>query len=466
MAILLRSPFTNVSDNELYDYLVDKKECKELTKINNDLKEILSNNSLTKALDYLWYDTGYRLSVFNKKANYNIIQDSYDYLWSIALQYEQDNKSLEDFLTYLKDNLNKNTVNSDLKFYGKSSDGVKIMTIHKSKGLEFPIVFVVGCGSKLVSDKSINFIFKDNNLFFNKFPRDNQTYIGNTYKEEIKKEELAEAKRVYYVAFTRAQSYLFITGEYKIKNSGEIYNNNSLLNLLINRGYDLDISKNTVPVIIEDSVDKEKTKNLDINKLTDLKVNTNDYDYTKEAKSASKLEDEYVDGDKTILKEYNFDKSLEKNGLITNFGTYVHKMISLKINGEDVNKELCEKEYDNTNLPKKEKDSIIKATLKMITNLFNNTKFKSMLSKDVYSEFEFTYCNDTGLYHGAIDFFVRSKSNPIVLDFKTDKSMTKEKHKNQLNLYREVSNSLLGVENTKAYVYYLREEGDKALVEV
>lgn len=91
-------------------------------------------------------------------------------------------KDIKEFLHYIKLNIAKNKENS-----GKT-DNVKLMTIHKSKGLEFPIVFVSGCSDGLLP--------------------------------HIRNENPDDEKRLFYVAITRAEKELYLL------HSGRLNGNN------------------------------------------------------------------------------------------------------------------------------------------------------------------------------------------------------------------------------------------------
>ncbi|MBO4212794.1 MAG: UvrD-helicase domain-containing protein [Clostridia bacterium] len=94
---------------------------------------------------------------------------------------------------------------------------VSVMTIHKSKGLEFPVVFVAFCGNSF-SDKSIKGdILKDRERVVFNF-KDHETLskivspFTSAMKQKIKKDEIEERMRVLYVALTRAKERLYVTG--------------------------------------------------------------------------------------------------------------------------------------------------------------------------------------------------------------------------------------------------------------
>lgn len=92
------------------------------------------------------------------------------------------------------------------------------MTIHKSKGLEFPIVFVAGMGKRfnMQDARSSVVLHPDLGIGLEAIDLDSRTKSPSLIKKVIQKEEvmdsLAEELRVLYVAFTRAKEKLIITG--------------------------------------------------------------------------------------------------------------------------------------------------------------------------------------------------------------------------------------------------------------
>jgi ATP-dependent helicase/nuclease subunit A len=91
-------------------------------------------------------------------------------------------------------------------------DAVKIMTIHASKGLEFPIVFVPGLEEPFYHASGENLIFEHNGMFFYKSePESSIRNEDDDFLLHLAKEE-EEQKRLFYVAVTRAEEVLVLTG--------------------------------------------------------------------------------------------------------------------------------------------------------------------------------------------------------------------------------------------------------------
>ena len=125
------------------------------------------------------------------------------------------------FLTYL-DRTAKNQ--SRLRMAAAppmDADAVRIMTIHRSKGLEFPVVFLAGAGSRFNLkdlDRTV-LLHKDMGAGLQRFDRDRlcrwPTLYWYALRQRILRESLAEEARLLYVAMTRARDRLIITGAVK-----------------------------------------------------------------------------------------------------------------------------------------------------------------------------------------------------------------------------------------------------------
>ncbi|MCR5101172.1 MAG: UvrD-helicase domain-containing protein, partial [Butyrivibrio sp.] len=128
------------------------------------------------------------------------------------------NRSILDFTHYI-DNLKKKDVDyGEADVTGENADTVKIMTIHKSKGLEFPVVFLGMTGKKFNDMDTRNKVIMDNDLgmAFTDFSFDERFKSEWVYKKfiaaNIKRNMKAEEQRVLYVALTRAKEKLIIVG--------------------------------------------------------------------------------------------------------------------------------------------------------------------------------------------------------------------------------------------------------------
>ena len=139
-------------------------------------------------------------------------------LFERAKQYETASfKGLFNFINFMeKVKLGSSDLGS-AKLISENEDVVRIMSIHKSKGLEFPIVFLVSCGTSFnMMDLNADILLNQNlGLGVKYINYDKQikydTVSKLALKEKILEENLSEEMRVLYVALTRAKEKLFIT---------------------------------------------------------------------------------------------------------------------------------------------------------------------------------------------------------------------------------------------------------------
>ena len=127
-------------------------------------------------------------------------------------------KGLFHFVRYIE-HLRKYDVDyGEANVEDEESQNVRIMTIHKSKGLEFPIVFVAGMGKgfNMQDAKSTVALHARLGVGLDAVDMEERTRCPSVIKKIIQREEtldtLGEELRVLYVAFTRAKEKLIITG--------------------------------------------------------------------------------------------------------------------------------------------------------------------------------------------------------------------------------------------------------------
>lgn len=141
-------------------------------------------------------------------------------LYEYARRFESSSfKGLYNFIRYVNDLIAKGARLEDAKVYSDASDTVKLMTIHQSKGLEFPVVFICGCAKKF-NDRDLN----ENVVVEPKlgaavklldstgFARCD-TPVRQAISAKLADSLYEEEMRVLYVAMTRARERLYLTGK-------------------------------------------------------------------------------------------------------------------------------------------------------------------------------------------------------------------------------------------------------------
>ncbi|HHT9139582.1 MAG: UvrD-helicase domain-containing protein [Planctomycetes bacterium] len=132
---------------------------------------------------------------------------------------------LPQFLRAIRDLRVTETRESEAPTDLEAGDVVKILTIHKAKGLEFPVVAVADMGRDQRSYPSDILFSKKGGLGLKIMnPLTNRPEVTATFGEieqEIKEKEKGEEERVLYVALTRAQEHLILSGSYTKKTKSD-----------------------------------------------------------------------------------------------------------------------------------------------------------------------------------------------------------------------------------------------------
>ncbi|MFR3071936.1 MAG: 3'-5' exonuclease, partial [Paeniclostridium sp.] len=190
----------------------------------DDLKELQEKSMYMSTDEFLWYiytNSGYYAYVgalpagTQRQANLKV-------LFERAKQFESTSfKGLFNFINFIKKLKRSNSDMGSAKTLGENANVVRIMSIHKSKGLEFPVVICAGMGKNFNTQD-----FKKNILYHHKLGYGPQLVDYNrkisypsiakeALKTIINMENLSEEMRVLYVAFTRPKEKLIITGSIK-----------------------------------------------------------------------------------------------------------------------------------------------------------------------------------------------------------------------------------------------------------
>lgn len=526
---VLRSPIGQFTDNELieirienskdsfYNALISNEKLKEkISKFLELVEDFRTKQEYLKLDELIWYiyeKTGY-LNYVSLMKNGNIKVANLRMLFEKARDYEQGSfKGLYNFINFIDKVTKGNTDMGAPKLIGENENVIRIMSIHKSKGLEFPVVFLCGTGNQFnMLDLNDNILIHSELGLGPKYINYKRRIIYNTLakeaiKHQIKKEIQEEEMRLLYVALTRSREKLIITGVDKnlkksIKEKEEllqIFENKvtteiakksktylewiEIVNLADKRMKDLiDVyeHKKNESLDIEKEEQKQKIIEIEereINKQIDeiLTWKYPDEELTKiEGKSSvSKLTKETENEE--IKVEIKKPKFLEGELPLSKaeIGTTVHlvmQKLDFKQNYtiEKIEQLLEELEQKGI-ITIQQKEAVSK---QKILAFAESKLFKEISqTKKVYKEQPF-YINipvkelyesksdENILVQGIIDLYYITENGEVVLvDYKTDyvpenkASYLKEKYQNQLNLYKRALEQALGKKVARTYIY-------------
>ena len=486
---VLRSPFVNMSDEAIERIAFNLKnnikkeeglEEKEKDKLNyfysllSGLKALETGSSISAIIHYLWFDLGYRYSIETESGNENY-SEHYDYLYSAAVDAEKNNRNLVEFLERLRPKLGKVSDYKDLAVLKEDRRGVTIETIHKSKGLEYPIVIVSDIAGKNAGNKFVVSALPSGLPLFPYYLTD-EGKLKNTLSVVTKKEdnkiENAETKRVLYVAATRSMHHLIFTsvlGKTGVKDDGivkrpqkESYN--SMLQYLV-EGIDFTLENGSPLIETIEYERRDYSVYREREKKKKTKIKKEWYESEREYEEKRERErigvTELIKEDSTLsggerLSELPSDKILrrgssaeESEDRITSFGTLVHYLIECAIKKED--EDLSQYFKDD-----RERDEIIECAYLLKNNFLSSPFYKTLLAYELFPERKFLIKDGDYIVEGIIDLLCVSKEKIIIVDYKTDSVKDKEKHRLQLEYYKKALSTIYSGKEIETYLFYLR----------
>ncbi|MDR2072070.1 MAG: UvrD-helicase domain-containing protein [Spirochaetaceae bacterium] len=240
---LLRSPFVRLSedaftlcmlaDTPVFDEGLDAKlppqdreRYREARRCYRELLAELQDLPLSSLLTKLWYEYGYRHEALWSRFS-QVYLDLYDLVFEQARTIEARGRGLVEFLDYLEDVALGKEKPGDSILPSGGEGGVRLMSIHRCKGLEFPIVFLYGCGRRedTALDRGLSLFSRRWGVSL-RLPQTEELPGAEDYfyleeKEDHKRKTLAELRRLLYVAMTRAESELYLTAGIPKQNKAE-----------------------------------------------------------------------------------------------------------------------------------------------------------------------------------------------------------------------------------------------------
>jgi ATP-dependent helicase/nuclease subunit A len=183
--------------------------------------EKASKETVSTLVSELWYTEGYRYETeWNPRTQ--VYRGLYDYLFHLAAKAEADELGLAAFTDSIQALRESGERLRDIDIPLERSGAVRLMTVHKSKGLEFPVVFLCCCGSHGRSGGDSADVYETGSagVSFNPpmppecsgIPGVRRNFFYERSSAEEHRKKTAELRRLLYVAMTRAERELYLTG--------------------------------------------------------------------------------------------------------------------------------------------------------------------------------------------------------------------------------------------------------------
>jgi exodeoxyribonuclease V beta subunit len=294
------------------------------------------------------------------------------------------------------------------------SDGVRVLTVHKSKGLEFKHVIVLDrLGKKKASSDPIIYEYEGTHLQNIYLRQKNRSSFDKKYEMAIKKENKASLEddlNALYVAFTRAESSLHI-------------------------------------------IQKEKNSKFDILSLKEFKSGKLSIEKPKnrQQKSYEPLEYEaiYYGQQKELLES---EDEIERDYDAITFGLALHYTLEMM---SDFSENSLQGAMESTinRYGSLLDESALESIRRRVLHVIKNEEFKKLTDAEIYKEQPISYEGEIRY----LDLLVKHKECWVVIDYKSSKEYS-DKHIKQLQFYKKALEGITN-ERVEAYLYYLLDEG-------
>ena len=405
---IVRSFLFEYSDEKIFDLFLNNSFKED--KLYKELRKINIDSITVKELLYYIIDNFDIIANLNKIGDVNNNLTLLEYIINYVDTKEEIGYTPYDFADYLEDIISKNY---DINYSRKKdeSNSVKIMTIHKSKGLEYSICYYAGLYNKFnISEIKERFLFDNKYGIVTPFYEDGicETIYKYLIKENSIKEEISEKIRLFYVALTRAKEKMIIISDYNNENLF-LKNEDGLVDEFVRINYRsfLDIL-----LSIKNELDKYAVNKTDI-------FMTKDY----EKKSSLNINNINKSNIKLDVKELVINNSLIDNKHYSK----VHNKILSKEEISNMSYGIeCHNifETEDFNNPK---NNLVKRFLE---------KYNYDKSSKIYKEYEFIFNEKNTLFHGIIDLMFEYEEYIDIIDYKL-KSINDEAYTEQLIGYKK-----------------------------
>ena len=490
---------------DLFTLISNDPGCKEFLAKINRWRELAYKMSVPELLNLIYRETGY-YDYFGGKVDGKIPQANLRMLIDRAAAYEKTSfRGLSRFIQFIRKIRDLGNDLSAARTLSESENVVRVMTIHKSKGLEFPVVFVASLGKRFNMKDLRETVISHRTLGIGIYKTlaggaaRTQTFARRVITRKARAEMLAEELRILYVAFTRAREKLILVGTVENDKALDKFNNAAILSAEViqsaNRPLDwllmvkdsladtfdistLDAKDITSPAAeISDAdtsttkaaaqIDKPDTPPLDIPaklSVTEIKRRLDAEDDTRT---------EITGRRKIIYRRPNFLQKAEMTA--AEYGTAMHSVMQHLDLAGDLSAEGILAQIDSfveRQILTEEQAAAVRRKVGNISNFFTTQIGNSIISaQEVYRELPFNQNIDAGevfsgaagekvFLQGIIDVLFKDADGKwILLDYKTDRDNSDEhfrhEYRRQIEYYTRAAESLAGFKIAEKYLYLL-----------
>lgn len=454
---LAMSPFYRLNDNQLAEITLDmrKKQCNSYYEYaqnygNEILLSMIKDIFCLRYMGSLREKLIYMYSVNHFYDSYTTHSDrtNLDSLLEKACAYEESHSDgIEGFCNFISSL--KEFKSSEALSINSKEDVVRVMTVHQSKGLQFPYVFYWG-------KEKANSLLEDNllkhselGIYLNYFNVGNRIIRTSLLREVIShitsKADLEEEIRVIYVALTRPSQKLILTTMLDTKQLNSLYNQGIT-------NYELFHSENYAKWLLHKA--KDMSNIVEIKEINSLDITESEAIHSQSSFELTKLPDCDHISLKKKPSEHGTKLTIPSSSKGMKLGTMVHRILEL-IN---ISKGYTIEELQVLAQNEFKSELISTINYSKIINFLNHPMTKELSFKTIYKEYPILYNEDGQIVSGIIDLLIQDSDTIYIVDYKTDMLSANELsnlYSNQINQYSHIIAKVYPNKTIKSYIYSL-----------
>lgn len=431
---LARSFLFALSDEEIYHYVVDRTfEESSVFKVFLPMAEQFDVITPTLFLDTILQAVNYQEKLVTI-GNVRVMSYRMEYFYQLVQQLEASGYTMDMVTDYFKTVTDRN-FEIKLSMSKPETNSIKMMTIHTSKGLEYPICYFAGFTKKfndsdfkqsVLYDKTYGIIMPDMET--------SQDLITKTLLlHHLKIEDIGEKIRLLYVALTRAREKMILVLPEEIE-AGLVGDKVDDTTRLAYTSFESTI-KSVYSLLLPYKKSINEIPNFSKDYL--LVKNPTTFQHTKqqECQILPSIFEEKLLEKKTFAKQ----ALTEGNEALLQMGRQVHQLL-----------ERC-------NLITKEMPIIADDYLRKKVEAFLHSTFLKQHQQDrFFQEYEFYFQNGSELEHGIIDLLIVGDEQAVIVDYKL-KNTVDDAYQSQLAGYKKFVENQLQVP-VSCYLYSILDE--------
>lgn len=387
--------------NEIYKSLKSTVESISFTSLKGIIEKIYQNTNMIEKL----------IKIGNIEENLTILEN----IKNIAENYGNEGHNIEEFQEYLK-RITEEEFQIKYPIPSESANSVKIMTIHKSKGLEYPICYFAGLYKSFnISDIKERFLYDNKYGFLAPLNEEGiyTCFLKELIKDNYIKEEISEKIRLFYVAVTRAKEKMILVLPENIRTETSLNQNiklkyRSFADFLYSiwqnlSAYQESIELDSLQLSKHYLIEQEETM-VSEEKLERIEVHEMQYHSEKKEKKRFSKNNTSI-----ISKEEK--KNME-------VGIKIHEYLEY-IDFTNPNYDLIEEPFFK----------------KKVQRFVESELIQKHLFGTFYKEYEFITQENETEFHGIIDLMIELPNKIIIVDYKLN-NLVDQAYQKQLEGYK------------------------------